>query len=189
MTRNFIPKNRGIVVLKRHLPMITIPAMIGIVIVLLWRFIIFPLDWNFTNLFDPVLFIALPLACLIYVLFATIAISSVFQQYKEVSKSVIKGDIETFLLYRDEELPFMMHILIGTPSIVILFFTLTFNYENNITLAVMVIFSVVFLMAITWKIATELDNFEKSVWFKEKIPKDWFETDINEYFKKKQEKK
>ncbi len=89
MTRNFIPKNRGIVVLKRHLPMITIPAMIGIVIVLLWRFIIFPLDWNFTNLSDPVLFIALPLACLIYVLFATIAISSVFQQYKEVSKSVI----------------------------------------------------------------------------------------------------
>lgn len=173
------------VVIKRHLPMITVPIAMGFAAALVWRIIIFPLNLHFTNPFDPILFIILPLACLIYVLFATIAISSVFQQYKEVSKSVIKGDLETFLLYRDEELPFMMHILIGAPSMIILFFTFSFNYEKNVSLAVAVIFFVVFLMTITWKIATELDDFGKSIWFKEKIPKEWLTTDINEYFKKK----
>ncbi|MCA9353145.1 hypothetical protein KC901_03100 [Patescibacteria group bacterium] len=186
-TRNFIEWNRGFKTIKRHFPIVIKPILAGAVAMLTWRFVILPLELYFEDPFEPILFIVLPFAGFIYVIFASIAVQSVFDQYKEVSKAVVKKNIEGFLPYRDEQLPIMIHILLVAPSIVIVFFTLAFNYHENIPLGMATNFSIVFVLAMVWVIATELDDFKKSIWFKEKIPQEWYDMNIEEYFQKSKE--
>ncbi|MEO5627919.1 MAG: hypothetical protein ABIQ89_03450 [Candidatus Saccharimonadales bacterium] len=183
--QNFIPWNRKWVTFRRHLPVVIKPAVAGLLMVLVWKFVIYDHDLSFAKSAEnPLLLMIIPLVGFIYVIFASLAISSVFDEYKTISRCVVKSDLETFLIHRDEQLPIMMHILVGAPSLILVLFAIFFRYEDPY-IAVAAIFSVVFMIVITWVIATELDRYEKSIWFKEKIPKDWYEVDVSEYFKSK----
>ena len=154
--------------------------------VALWKFAFHDNGFVFSKEAEnPILFLIMPLVAFIYVIFASIAVESVFSEYKIISKCVVKKDVETFLLYRDEQLPIMMHILVGVPSFILILLSILFNYEDLLVGAVAV-FCIAFVVILTWVIATELDDYERSIWFREKIPKEWYEVDIEEYFKERE---
>ena len=183
---NYIPWNRNWVVVRRHLPIILKPLLVGIILVLLWRLVFYPNGIHFgVHSNDPILHLILPLIGFMYVIFAGVAVTSVFDQYKIISKCVVKKDMETFLLYRDEQLPIMMHILVSAPSILIIAFVMLFNYQGSTLIGMSSVFAVTFALTLVWVIATELDDFNKSIWFKEKIPKEWYEVDIEKHFSDK----
>ncbi len=183
--RNFIPWNRNWNTVNRHLPIVFKPLVSGFIMVLIWKYGLYDHGIIFSKQSEnPILFMIMPLVAFIYVIFASIAVESVFKEYKIISKCVLQKDLETFLLYRDEQLPIMMHILVGAPSFILIALSMVFNYENLLIGAV-AIFSIVFVVVLTWVIATELDDYERSIWFKEKIPKEWYEIDIEEFFKRK----
>lgn len=181
---NYIAWNRNWVTFKRHIWIVLKPAIAGVLMVLLWKYVLLNNGVVFSKSSEnPILFMILPLVAFIYVIFASIAVGSVFDEYKTISRCVVKSDLETFLLHRDEQLPIMMHILVGAPSVILILISMLFNYTDTLIGATS-IFSVVFVVVITWVIATELDDYRKSIWFKEKIPARWYEIDIDEYFKK-----
>ncbi|MFA5132411.1 MAG: hypothetical protein WC444_03760 [Candidatus Paceibacterota bacterium] len=183
--RNYIPWNRNWNTLKRHLPIILKPIVAGIIMVGIWKYVFIQNGLMFSKEAEnPILFMIMPLVAFIYVIFASIAVESVFKEYKIISKCVLRKDLETFLLYRDEQIPIMMHILVGAPSCILIILSMLFNYENLIIGGASV-FCIVFVVILTWVIATELDDYERSIWFREKIPKEWYEIDIEEFFKAK----
>jgi hypothetical protein len=185
LKRNFIPYNRDGYILRRHAPLVIKPLFIALGAVLLWKFILFDHHFHFAkHIENPLLFLVMPLIGFVYVIFTSLAVGSVFSEYKAISRSVVKKDVETFLLHRDEQLPILMHLLVGAPSILLVLLTAFFHYED-VWIGMASVFSVIFVVVITWMVVTELDNYEKSVWFKEKIPKDWFEIDIDLFFSKK----
>lgn len=183
--KNYVAWNRRAVVFRRHFPVIARPIIASILIVLGWYFILYKNAIEFKSVDEnPLLFIILPLVSFVYVIFASISINSVFDEYKTISKAVVKRDLETFLLHRDEQLPILLHILVAIPSLILIGLTLLFHYEDPLVGAVSV-FAVSFIIITTWIVGMELDNFEKSIWFKESTPKEWLEIDIEEYFKEK----
>ena len=53
----------------------------------------------------------------------------------------------------------------------------------------MVNFIVFFVLTILYVVVIELDSYYyNSVWFKEKVPKEWYQIDVTKYFKDKKEK-
>lgn len=182
---NFIASNRRLTTIRRHLPVVLKPFAIALIGVLVWKFIFYNLGINFgSGSENPILFIILPLVSFVYVIFASIAVGSVFEEYKTLSQAVVKRDLDTFLVHRDEQLPILVHILIAVPSIMLITLSLLFHYEN-VYIGVTAVFAVLYVVASTWMVVTELDDFRKSIWFKYRIPPEWFEIDVREYFDSK----
>lgn len=183
---NFIQWNRNWVTVRRHLPIVLKPLIVGAVMACIWRFVLYSHGIYFRDFANvTIINIILPLVSFIYVIFAGIATTAVFNRYTTISRCVVKRDIDSFLLYRDEKLPIMMHILIGAPSIIIVIFIMLFDYDGHLLLGMSAILSVVFVLILIWVIATELDDFRKSIWFRVKIPEAWYTIDVDEYFHNK----
>lgn len=186
--RNFVSWNRRYITAKRHLPVVLRPFILAIIGTVLWKFVLFDNHISFSKAAEnPLLFIVLPLISFVYVIFASIAIGSVFDEYKIMSRAVVKKDLETYLLHRDEQLPILLHILVAIPSLLLVALSMAFHYDGW-EVGATAVFSVIFIVSTAWIVATELDNFERSIWFRESIPKDWLEIDIAEYFDKKRSK-
>lgn len=180
--RNFSPTNRDWTTVKRHAPIVVKPFLIAIAGVLFWKFVLYDNSIGFDkDAENPLLLMILPLVSFVYVIFASIAVNSVFEEYKIISKSVVQKDLDTFLLHRDEQLPILIHILIAAPSFILILLSMLFFYEN-VYVGIAAVFSVVFVITTTWIVATELDDFENGIWFKENIPQEWHKVDVKEYF-------
>ncbi len=170
---------------KKHVAVVLLPVLVAIVVVLLWRYFLYENSIFFSvKAENPILFMIIPVVAFIYVIFASIAVNSVFDKYKIVMQSVVKSDMDTFLLHRDQRLPTLLYILIGVPSFILIMLTLLYNYQD-IYIGGVTIFAVAFVVAQTWFIITELDNFHTRSSFKKKTPKHWHETNTHEYFKLK----
>lgn len=181
---NYIPWNRNWAVIKRHFPILAKPFVAGIICVLVWRFVVYRFNFSFDRESEnSILFIILMFSSFTYAIFAGYAVNTVLSEYKEISKSVVKDDMDTFLMYRDEQLPILMHLLLGTNSLFLIIFTMLFPY-HGIPEAIAAVFAVTFLIVLVFVIVTELDDYRNSIWFKEKIPNQWYEVDITKYFKK-----
>ncbi|MFO0781319.1 MAG: hypothetical protein U0524_00300 [Candidatus Saccharimonadales bacterium] len=186
--RNFVPGNRDGAVIRRHAPIVLKPTIMAIIGVVLWKLVFYNNHIGFAKEAEnPLLLMVLPLVGFVYVIFASIAVGSVFDEYKTVSRAVVKKDLDTFLLHRDEQLPILIHILIAAPSLILVALAMLLHYES-VYAGAAAVFSVIFVITTTWIVATELDDFENGIWFKENIPEEWHEVDIKEYFAAKTNK-
>ena len=182
---NYIPWNRNWAIVKRHAPIVIKPLLVGLFCSLIWRFIIHRFNLSFDkDAENPILFIIIAFSSFTYAIFAGYAVNAVLSDYKEISKAVVENDVDTFLVYRDEQLPIMMHLLLGIISLFITTFTMLFPYHGTKE-GTAAVFSVSFLLFLFYVIVTELDDYYHSIWFKEKIPESWYKIDITEHFKKK----
>ncbi len=187
---NFIPWNRDWKVIKKHAPLILKSAFSALIFVMIWICILYPLDIHFDKKNnDDIRFLIYPFAILSYVFFAGIAVGSVLKEYKILSRAVTANKKDEFLIHRDEQLPIKIHIFVATPSLIIIFYLMLYDYEGSRVFASSVIFCVTFLLILSWNIANEIDDFKKSTWFQERVLKEWYETDVHEHFYKKEEKK
>ncbi|MFA6251539.1 MAG: hypothetical protein WC603_02855 [Candidatus Paceibacterota bacterium] len=183
--RNYIPHNRKWVTIKRHSPVVTKSIYAGIISALVWGMTIYHFDWSFPKEDEnAILFISLMFSAFTYVIFAGYAVNKVLDEYKIVSKAVVKNDLETFLLYRDEQLPILIHLPVAGITFVFVFFVMFFPFSSA-WIGGISVFSVVFMVTLIYKVVMELDNYENSIWFKEKIPPEWYKINIERYFKEK----
>jgi len=119
---------------------------------------------------------------LAYGIMASVVLSSIWEKYRKVVISVLKRDEETFLCYRDERMPIMIHLLLAALSLPLLVMIMLLPYQY-LWSGIASVFSVSFILSLYWVVATELENPAKSPWFAERIPEAWLSTDIDEYFK------
>lgn len=110
---------------------------------------------------------------------AATMLSATYDRYKEVTKCVLTKDKQTFLLYRDERFPVIMHILLFSLALPIVVVIMLLDYESVVSGA-LAVFSVVFAVTTFLVAVAELQDPTKSPWFAERIPSDWLREDVDE---------
>lgn len=182
IVRNYVPNNRRWMVIRRHAPIIIKPLVVAMVPALLWRLVLHPNDIVISEpAREPIMLGVLPLLGLMYVLFASVAVTSVINRFTALSASVVTKNKDRFLVNRDEQLPIMMHILVGAPSVLIVMFLMLLDYGTS-DWGMTAVFAVTYVVALVWLIAIELDDFNNSIWFQDRVPAEWYTIDIQEYF-------
>ena len=107
--------------------------------------------------------------------------SSVWDKYKSVVEAVLKKDKDTFMLYRDERLPIIVHLLILSFSIPLLSFCLFVEYKDILS-GYCSVFSSSFVLSLYFVVIAELQNPSKAPWLAERIPHDWLHDDVDKHF-------
>jgi hypothetical protein len=176
---NFIYQNRGENIFTRHAPILLKPASVGLVMVIIWHLMHqYELYLEKSDL--PMASI-LPILGIIYGFFAGLTINTVWGEYKKMATGVVTKNKDLFLQYRDEQIPIMLHILVGGIALVIQALIMLIDYKNTTTAEIFV-FSSAFLLSLTAIIVVEFDEPQRSIWFKEKTPPEWLTINIEEYF-------
>lgn len=157
-------------------------TIIGLLAVLLWRYGLYSNGYYFDTAAElPIFYMIIPPVGFIYVIFASLAVNSVFEQYKIIQRSVVRRDLDTYLEHRDERLPGLMHILVSVPSVILLFLVMTYQYLDA-TIGIVAVFSVTIVISLTWLVIVELDNVPRRYHFKKKVPEKWHEKSAKEHF-------
>lgn len=170
---------------KKHIQVVLSPIITAIGVVLFWRYVLYENEIYFSQEAEnPILYLIIPVVAFIYVIFASIAVNSVLDKYKEIENSALSADIDRFMLHKDQRVPTLLHILVGAPSIILIALTLLFNYVD-LYIGAVAVFAVVFVVTQTWFIITELDNFHTRDNFKKKTPEHWHKKSSTEHFKNK----
>jgi hypothetical protein len=184
---NYVSQNRHWISVRRHVPVVLKAIIFGAIFALA-QYFINRQGFSFrAEAKEAIMFLAMAFSFFVYVIFAGYAISRVLDESKEVAKAIIQNDLDTFLLYRDEQLPILIHLPLGLVSGVIIFFLLFFPFPDEF-IGTTSVFSIVFMMSLLFIVTQELDNYENSIWFKTKTPPEWWQTDIENHFKKNQKK-
>jgi MFS family permease len=113
---------------------------------------------------------------------AAVVFTKILDKYSIVVRSVLRRDKNTFLLYRDERLPIIIHLVLASLSLSLISMVILIDYHNVYT-GVCSVFAVTFSISLYFIVATELQNPAKSAWFAERIPHEWLEVDIDKHFK------
>jgi hypothetical protein len=170
---------------RRHVWLCFQPFVVAIVMVMLWR-------WLWQNGYhlckeDEVALTGGITAVLVlaYGITAALAFNSVWEKYRKVMACVLPhrpDDKRTFLLYRDEKLPVIIHLYLLFLSLLLLAMIMMINYKEELS-GIMSIFSASFVITLYWVVMVQLENPAKSPWLAERVPKDWLEEDVDKFFK------
>ena len=181
---NYVLENRHWISTKRHAPVVIMAVISG----LIFAFAQYSIDYYGLSFKkeaeNAILFLPLAFSFFVYVIFAGYAINRVLDESKEVSKAIVQKDLDTFLSYRDEQLPILIHLPLGLVAGVIIIFILFFPFSGEV-IGVTSVFSIVFVMTLLFIITRELDSYENSIWFRAKTPPEWWQIDIEKHFQDK----
>jgi hypothetical protein len=181
---NYVLENRHWISVKRHAPVVLKAIIVGINCALI-QYVIAYYGLSFKKEAEnAILFLPMAFAFFVYVIFAGYAINRVLEESKVVSRAIVTKDLDTFLTYRDEQLPIMIHLPLGIVSLIIIFFALFFPFPEGM-IGMTSVFSLIFIMALLFLVTKELDNYESSIWFRAKTPEDWWHIDVEKHFKPK----
>ena len=107
---------------------------------------------------------------------------SVWKKYQVIVTSVLKKDKHTFLCYRDERMPIVIHLLVIAFSIPLLGIVCLVEYHTA-SAGFVAVFATSFVLSLYWVVIAELQDPSKSLWFAERIPEQWLMEDIDQYFR------
>jgi len=179
---NFIYENRITNVILRHGPMILKPATVAALMTIVWHYMY--INKIYLDKSDMPLTTDIPLIGICYGIFAALAINFTWSKYSEMSSAVVTRNKEKFLALRDEKMPIMLHIFLGSMALSIQLFVLLIDYENPVT-GLLLVLAITYFLTLTAVIAIELDDPKRSIWFQKSIPSDWLSADVKDYFDKK----
>lgn len=161
---------------------IVYPLLISILAVLGWFYLLKENGLYFSAEAEtPVLYMILPPVGFIYVIFASLAINSVFDKYKQLHKSITRKDLKEYVTLRDQHLPVLMYILVAVPSLVLLFLVATYQY-SDVAAGMASVFLVTLVVSLTWTVIYELDNDHRRPHTKKRTPSDWHEIESEDFF-------
>lgn len=173
---------------KKHLHFLFKPFCFGVLSVIVW-------NWTRNQGFyfsetdgDHLIAGAAVIVGIVYGAIAGFLLADVFSTYKKAVLAVLEKDKRTFLYYRDERLPISLHLLVIVWSAPLLGIIGGLEYQHFLA-GFAAVFSVAFALALYLAVIIELQSFSKSLWFAERIPKDWLEADVDHFFELDKEEK
>ncbi len=117
-----------------------------------------------------------------FAILAAIVMGTIWEKHQKVSVCVVKRDRQEFLLYRDERMPIVIHLLLGSLAVPLVLMVMLLEYTSFWS-GFAAVATVSFGITIYWIVATELQDPARSPWFAERIPQEWLTADIDEVFK------
>ena len=182
---SFIAVKKEVILPKkalRYIGIILYPTIVSGFVVLLWKVFLYDNGLYFSpDAEAPILYMIIPLVGFIYVIFASLAVNSVFEKHKQISRSVVRKDVSTYLEHRDQQLPVLMHILVAMPSMILLFLALSYHYAD-FHAGIAAVFLVTFVVSLTWVVINGLDNAHKKAYSKASVPPHWHKKKPEEHF-------
>ncbi len=173
---------RKYLAIKRHLILLLKPLVFSSILTLLW-YQLWLHGIHFPRRDEAVLTGAIVMTLgVAFSLTAAVVLGAVWNQYRQIVVSVIRRDRDTFLMYRDERIPILLHLLLGAFSVPLVVIIGLLDYAN-IWSGLCSIFIAAFIISLYWVVATELDNPAKSIWFAGRVPKEWLAIDVDTHFK------
>ncbi len=167
---------------KKHCWLLLQPFSFAVVVSVLWWCELFSKEIHFAKDDENILLAGvIVMLALTYGIVATTTFSTVWDKYQKVVISVLKRDKETFLCYRDERIPIVIHLLILAFAIPLLAIISLLEYKTAVD-GFVAVFTVSFALATYAVVIIELQNPSKSLWFIERIPVDWLTIDIDVHF-------
>lgn len=112
---------------------------------------------------------------------AALAVNFAWEKYRRVMACVLPRDKRTFLCLRDDRMPIVIHMFIGSLSFLLLAAVMSLPYEKTWS-GIVSVFSSSFVITIYWVVVTQLENPAKSAWLAERIPKEWLYEDVDSFF-------
>ena len=172
----------------RHLWLCAQPFIIAIVAVIFWRWLRSK-GYYFCKEDEVVMTGGITATLILaYGITAALVFNSIWEKYKKVMVCVLLQDKQTFLLYRDERMPIIIHLFLFFLSVLLVGMILMLNYQKELSGAVAV-FSVSFIITLYWIVMIQLENPEKSPWLAERVPSEWLKEDIDKHFFEENNKK
>ena len=167
---------------RQHLMFIMQPICVASVGVFVWLLL-----WNsgihFSHADEAVLSGAIiPVLGIAFSILAAAILPVILAKYAEITKSVLRRDKDTFLLYRDERLPIIVHLVLGALAVALITMVMLVEYHEKYC-GFCSVFVVTFCISLYLFVAAELQDPTESVWFAERIPSDWLTADVDEHFK------
>lgn len=167
----------------QYIKVILYPLVVSGLAVLAWKFLLKDNGLYFSaDAEAPILYMIIPPVGFIYVIFASLAVNSVFDKFKRLRQSVTRKDIAEYITYRDQQLPVLMHFLVAIPSLVLLFIVVTYQY-NDLSAGIATVFLVTLVISLTWMVIYQLDNDHKKPARRTHAPSHWHTTQAEDYFK------
>jgi hypothetical protein len=167
---------------KRHTFLLLQPLIIALLMTLLWDEL-WKRGLHFSEHDEVILTSAIIVTLgVTFSITAAVAFTSILDKQRQVVQSVIKKDKDTFLIYRDERLPIVVHLVLGSLSISIIGMVMLLGYHEEQT-GLASVFLVTFSISLYFIVGTELQNTAKSAWFAERIPIEWLTIDVDDHFK------
>jgi hypothetical protein len=166
---------------ERHFILIMKPFLIALLVLMMWDWLRFR-GYHFPKEDEPIMIsTVITIIGIVYGVIAALIINSVWGKYKKVVICILEKDKHTFLMYRDERMPIMIHLFLFSLSAPLLGLVIMLNYKEQWT-GTVAVFLVTFILSLYWIVLIQLDNPLKSAWFAERTPKDWLTEDIDDYF-------
>lgn len=164
--------------LWRHAVLLSQPFFAAVVAIAMWislhnRGIHFPRE-------DEIALTAVGVAvpAVLFSILAALLITASYERYQKLTACLLTKDRGTFLLYRDERFPVIMHVLQMALSLPIIAIAMGLHYGSRFS-GVVVVFAVTFVITLYWVAIAELQNPADSPWFAERIPEDWLAADVD----------
>lgn len=124
----------------------------------------------------------LTMLSVIFSITAALVLNTIWEKFRIVGLAVLRRDRETFLLYRDERMPVVLHLLLFAFTLPIIGIIGLLDYRS-IPTGMFAVFSVTFVFALYWLVVIVLEDPVKSPWLKERIPAEWLSADVDAEFK------
>ncbi len=168
---------------KRHCWFLFQPLLLAFLASVIWNYTLFKYKIHFDKEDEgPLLTGVIVILAVAYGIMTTSTFESVYGKHQKSVISVLKKDRETFLCYRDERIPIIIHLLIITFSALLLGIVSLIAYKT-LYAGLVSVFSVSFVLSLYWLVIIELQNPAKSLWFIERTPNEWLTIDIDDAFK------
>jgi hypothetical protein len=133
---------------------------------------------------DSILSVDITTWAVLYNLFAAVTVALVVEKYPKLSRAVLKGDKEEFLLLRDERLSLSLNLITGTVALGLLYMMGCRDYASA-PAAEVSIGGLSFVMALIFLGVRDLQDFSTNPWFRERVPADWWTASVDEFFLEK----
>lgn len=172
---------RFVIVLKCML-MVAAPMLVVPFVAAFWYYFIYTDGWHFSGKMENIVTTALFASQLILfgMMVTFLALDPVCREYKRIRFAVKKGDIDTFMLLRDESLSPVVHTLIFVFSVVMLGTMMAIEYPSA-TAGLICVCTLTYLLVLTFIVVVEIDNPCSGLWYIKDIPEEWLKKDVEEY--------
>ena len=162
--------------------LLLVPGLIASSVSAAWYILLYRHDRNFGDGMQDIIATALlPALGIVYgIIVATIAVQTVWTEYKSMRTAVKRYDLDTFMDLRDEELSPLIHLIAGTMSLGMLSGFLALRYPTAWAGGI-IIFSVTFFLSLMYVVIIEIDDPCSGLWYIKNIPEEWLALDPKKY--------
>ncbi len=164
----------------RHLLLMMVPFLIAAAAAMIWDRLR-ERGWVFDKEDEVILTTVILTIGMAYGIAATLVMNTVWGKYRKVMLSVLEKDERTFLKYRDDRMPIVLHLFLASLSLPLISMIMAFPFRGEWSGRISIFF-IAFILSLYWVALAQLEDPARSAWLAERVPEEWLKEDVDKFF-------